>query len=52
VEVTVLGSEIGGCREYLKVPEAWEREYQRTRSRNQTAQSVDTLATMLLATDC
>ena len=41
VEVTVLGDEVGGYREYLKVPDQWSRDYERLRSKNNTAQLVD-----------
>jgi membrane protease YdiL (CAAX protease family) len=47
-EVTVLGSEIGGFREYLKVPETWARGYESLRSRNEAAQVVDTALLVLL----
>ena len=49
LEVTVLGSEVGGYREYLKVPESWTRAYEGLRSRNLTAQTIDTGLLMLLA---
>lgn len=41
VEVTLLGNEVGGYREYLKVPEQWSRDYQRLRSKNEAASLVD-----------
>ena len=49
LEVTVLGSEPGAYREYLKVPETWQRAYEGLRSRNLTAQTIDTGFMMLLA---
>jgi membrane protease YdiL (CAAX protease family) len=49
LEVTVLGGEVGAYREYLKVPETWQRAYERLRSRNLTAQTIDTGFMMLLA---
>ncbi len=41
VEVTVHGSHADGLREHLKPPEAWQRDYEHLRSRNQVAQMVD-----------
>ena len=48
IEVTILGNEAGGYREYLKVPEAWQRDYDRLRSKNLTAQTFDTVLLLLL----
>lgn len=48
VEVTVLGNEPGGYREYLKVPDQWKRDYELLRSRNEVAQAVDSALTVVL----
>jgi membrane protease YdiL (CAAX protease family) len=48
IEVTLLGNEIGGYREYLKVPERWLRGYERMRSKNLAAQTMDTVLALLL----
>jgi membrane protease YdiL (CAAX protease family) len=48
VEVTLLGNEIGGYREYLKVPEQWTRDYEKLRSKNDVTSVVDTVAMVLL----
>ena len=36
LQVTVQGDHVGGSDEFLKVPEAWERSFQRLRSTNDT----------------
>jgi len=48
VEVTISGDQVGGYREYLKVPETWSRAYESLRSRNLTAQYIDSGFMMLL----
>ena len=48
VEVTVLGNEPGGYREYLKVPDQWLRDYERLRSKNELAQTIDTAVMLIL----
>ena len=41
LEVTLHGNEVAGYREYLKIPEQWSRDYQRLRSKNEAASTVD-----------
>jgi len=48
VWVSVLGNEIGGFGEYLKVPEQWQRDYRTLRSKNAMAQNVDQTFMILL----
>jgi len=40
LRVTLQGAEAGACEEFLKVPEAWERDYQRLRSSNQLYETI------------
>jgi len=46
--VSLQGEHIGGSQEYLRVPEAWERSYQRLRSGNDTLALVFTVPYILL----
>jgi hypothetical protein len=48
LQVTLQGDRIGGSEELLRVPEAWERSYQRLRSGNDTLALVFTLPYLLL----
>jgi membrane protease YdiL (CAAX protease family) len=41
LEVTVQGNEVAGYREYLKIPDQWQRDYERLRSKNTVASTVD-----------
>jgi membrane protease YdiL (CAAX protease family) len=43
LQVTVEGDRIGGSEETLKVPDAWERSYERLRSTNDTLELVFTV---------
>ncbi|HTO88953.1 MAG TPA: CPBP family intramembrane glutamic endopeptidase [Thermoanaerobaculia bacterium] len=42
-ETRVSGGEVSAFREFVHVPEAWQRDYKRLRSRNETAGVVATL---------
>lgn len=46
--VALEGERIGGSQEYLRVPEAWERSYQRLRSGNDTLALVFTVPYIFL----
>jgi len=48
LQVTVQGDRIGGSEEVLKVPEAWQRSYQRLRSGNDTLALAFTVPYILL----
>lgn len=50
-DVTVQGDQIGQYKEYLHVPEEWQRNYQRLRSQNTTtATTADVLFILILLT--
>jgi hypothetical protein len=48
LQVSLQGDRIGGSEEFLKVPEAWERGFQRMRSGNDTLELVFTILYLLL----
>ena len=48
LQVEVHGDQVGGYREYVKIPEQWSRDYERLRSRNVSAQVVDEVLWILL----
>ena len=48
LQVEVLGDQVGGYREFVKIPEQWSRDYERLRSRNLSAQVVDEVLWILL----
>ncbi len=48
LRVNIEGDRAGGAEEFLKVPEAWERGYQRLRSSNNTLTAVFLLPYLLL----
>ncbi len=49
VQVGVAGDQVGGYREFVKIPEQWSRDYERLRSRNLSAQVVDEVFFILLS---
>ena len=46
--VSVQGDQIGGATEFLKVPEAWQRDFQRMRSRNDLIENIAIIPYMIL----
>lgn len=49
VEITIQGTEVGGMKQFLKVPEQWQRDYATMRSNNYLLNSIATLLTLPLA---
>jgi membrane protease YdiL (CAAX protease family) len=49
VAVEVAGDQVAGYQEYVKIPDQWERDYERLRSRNDAAQIVDQVFWILLS---
>jgi membrane protease YdiL (CAAX protease family) len=49
VEVSVDGNQIASSGEYVKIPDAWTRSYEKTRSHNDAAQEVDQVFWVLLS---
>ena len=48
VAVSISGDQVSGYEEYVKVPDQWQRDYERLRSRNDAAQGVDQALFLLL----
>jgi membrane protease YdiL (CAAX protease family) len=48
LQVDVSGAQVGGYREFVKIPEQWSRDYERLRSRNLSAQVVDEVLFIVL----
>lgn len=48
LQVTVRGDSVGGSEEFLKVPEAWQRSFERLRSSNDTLELVFTVLYLAL----
>jgi membrane protease YdiL (CAAX protease family) len=48
IEVEVDGDQVAGYREFIKVPEQWARDYEKLRSRNNAAGTVDLVFMILL----
>ena len=48
IAVEVDGDQVAGYREFVKVPEQWSRDYQKLRSRNESAQMVAEVFFVLL----
>ena len=48
LNVVVNGDQIGGATEFLKVPEAWQRDFQRMRSRNDLIENIAIIPYMIL----
>ncbi len=49
VEVDIAGDQVNGYGEYVKIPEQWQRGYEKLRSRNDSAQVVDEVFWVLLS---
>ena len=48
LHVELQGADIGGSNEYLKVPEAWKRDFEKLRSGNDTLAAVFTIPYILI----
>ena len=48
LEVSVQGDRVGGSEEFLKVPEAWERDFKKLRSKNDALAAVFTVPYLIV----
>ena len=49
IAVQIAGDQVSGYSEFVKVPEQWSRDYEKLRSRNDSAQTVDEVFFFLLS---
>ncbi|HEV2381956.1 MAG TPA: CPBP family intramembrane glutamic endopeptidase [Terriglobia bacterium] len=49
LNVEISGDQVAGYGEYVKIPDQWSRDYERLRSRNDAAQTVDQVFWFLLS---
>ena len=49
IAVRIAGDQVSGYSEFVKIPEQWSRDYEKLRSRNDSAQTVDEVFFFLLS---